>query len=517
MRLKPPPTLPANATLTTADEHARDLCRLARRFEEAGDYDKASSALEEFWAGVGTEPVVGDLGHAAAAEVLLRAGTITRRVGNSDSGGDIHEWAKDLIGRSLRIYEGLNLTERVAEAKSELAYCYWRRGEYDNARALLREAVADLRDPELKAEAVLRSAVVEKCAGHATQALAALNESAPLFESSPSRALRGRFHLERATFLKCLAESEGDEGLTDRALIEYAAASYHFGEAGHERNVALVENQTGFLLFEKGMFAEAHDHLSQAREAFAALGDRFRAAQVEETRAQVFLGERKYVDAERAASDAVRVLEKGDAHSLLLEALTTLGRAQARGGDYVAGRLTLYRAAEVARATGEAKAFVCAVVDAVEELIGHAPVGELVGLYGEASELVRQGGEGGERGRLYACADSLLIAIGKTGARRAPVKDNEKAIASALANHDRIGWNGFSLSATVRAIEEAFIRRALKESRGSVSKAALLLGYRHPESLNSKINKLGLQTERTPPCNRKQSVINQSHKKGNES
>jgi tetratricopeptide (TPR) repeat protein len=517
MRLKPPPTLPADATSTTADEHAHDLCRLARRFEEAGDYEKAAVALEEFWAGVGTKPVVHGLGHAAAAEVLLRAGTITRRVGGCDSGGDVQEWAKDLIGRSLRIYEGLNLSERVAEAKSELAYCYWRRGEYDNARALLREAVADLRNPELKAEAILRSAVVEKCAGHAAEALAALNESAPLFESSPSRALRGRFHLERATFLKCLAEASSDEGLADRALIEYAAASYHFREAGHERNVALVENQVGFLLFEKGMFAEAHDHLSQAREAFAALGDRFRAAQVDETRAQVYLGERRYADAERAASDAVRVLEKGDTHSLLLEALTTLGRAQSRGGDYGTGRLTLYRAVEVARATGEARAFVCAVAVSVEELIGHAPSDELVGLYGEASELIRQGGDTGERGHLYACADSLLKAIGKTGACRTTARGAAEVIGSALANGDRVDWNEFSLSDTVRVIEETFIRRALKDTRGSVSKAALLLGYRHPESLNSKINKLGLQAARTPPCNRKQSVINQSHKRGNES
>jgi tetratricopeptide (TPR) repeat protein len=489
MRLKPPPTLPDDATSTTADEHARDLCRLARRFEEAGDYEKAAVALEEFWAGVGIEPSVHGLGHAAAAEVLLRAGTIKRRIGGGDCGGDVQEWAKDMIDRSLRIYERLNLSERVAEAKSELAYCYWRQGEYDNARALLREAIADLRNPELKAEAVLRGAVVEKCAGHAAEALAALNESAPLFESGSSLALRGRFHLERATFLKYLAEASSDEGLADRALIEYAAASYHFREAGHERNLALVENQIGFLLFEKGMFAEAHDHLSQASETFVALGDRFRAAQVEETRAQVFLGERKYVDAERAASDAVRVLEKGDTHSLLLEALTTLGRAQSRGGYYGAGRLTLYRAVEVARATGETRDFVCAVVVAVEELIGHTPSGELVELYGEASELIWQGGDAGERRRLYACADSLLKAIGKTGACRTPARGAAEVIGSALADDDRVNWNEFSLSATVRVIEETFIRRALKETRGSVSKAALLLGYRYPESLNSKINR----------------------------
>jgi tetratricopeptide (TPR) repeat protein len=514
MRLKLSPTHPVFSPVTTADERAQDLCRLARRYEEAGDYGRAEAALREFWAGVGTEPSLNDLGPAAAAEVLLRAGAITRRVGGSDAAGDVQEWAKDLIGRSLRIYEGLNLPERVAEAKGEMAYCYWRRGEYDNARVLLREAVAGLVDADLKAEAILRGAVVEKCAGHAAEALAALNEAAPLFESSGSRALRGRFHLERATFLKALAESGTDrEELIDRALIEYAAASHHFHEAGHERNVALVENQVGFILIEKGEFAEAHDHLARARETFVALGDHFRAAQVDETRARAFIGERRFEEAARAASHAVGVLGKGDARALLSEALTTLGRAQARGGDYEAARTKLYRAVEVAKVTGEASLIVSAVVAAVEELVGHAPAGELAELYVEASAILPRAGDAGVRRRLHACADSLVKATAKATAKSEPARRVAAVIASSLPGGDRIDWKEFSLADTVRAVEEAFIRRALNASQGSVSKAALLLGYRHPESLNSKIKKLGLHSERTPPRGRRRGVISRSRRR----
>src|SRR5215218_10653192 len=190
MKFKSLSTTAPGVSRRTPEGRVKGVCLRARKLEEAGEYEEAEAALAEFWGGLGTEPCIEGLGELEAAEMLLRAGAITRRISRPGVTAEVQESAKDLVSRSLRIFERLGLDERVAEAQSELAYCYWRKGEYDNARVLLREAVSGLREPELKAEAILRLSVVEKSAGRTREALSLLQDAAPLFESGGSRARR---------------------------------------------------------------------------------------------------------------------------------------------------------------------------------------------------------------------------------------------------------------------------------------------------------------------------------------
>jgi hypothetical protein len=71
-------------------------------------------------------------------------------------------------------------------------------------------------------------------------------------------------------------------------------------------------------------------------------------------------------------------------------------------------------------------------------------------------------------------------------------------------------WNGFSLKDTVRAIETKLIMRALKDA-GGVSKAALLLGYDHHQSLISKLRQPRFSVLRAlgcPPRKRRKPLLN---------
>ena len=78
----------------------------------------------------------------------------------------------------------------------------------------------------------------------------------------------------------------------DRALVEYAAASYHFEQAEHRRYRANVENNLGLIYFQINRCKEAHEHLDRARRIFTSLKDKAAVAQVDETRARVFLKEK---------------------------------------------------------------------------------------------------------------------------------------------------------------------------------------------------------------------------------
>lgn len=253
----------------SVSERALLRCRLARHQEQAGNYEAASEAMAELWQGVGARPMVEELDDETKAQVLLRVGALTGWIGSASQIEGSQEMAKDLISESARMFEELGKKNKVGEARSDLALCYWRAGAYDEARVTLQEALAefDERDTEQRAIALLRKALVERDSNRLSEALTIHNQAAPLFDKITDHLLTAHFHHGFANLLNRLSSAEHREDYVDRALIEYAAASFHFEEAGHQRFQACVENNLGFLLGTIGKFDEAHEHLDQIGRA----------------------------------------------------------------------------------------------------------------------------------------------------------------------------------------------------------------------------------------------------------
>lgn len=85
-------------------EHALVRCALAKKFEEAGDYESARAALGDLWRGVGERPRVETLTDArAVGEVLVRAGALTGWIGSAGQIEGAQEAAKDLRRRLDRL------------------------------------------------------------------------------------------------------------------------------------------------------------------------------------------------------------------------------------------------------------------------------------------------------------------------------------------------------------------------------------------------------------------------------
>src|SRR5258708_20874616 len=97
------------------------------------------------------------------------------------------------------------------------------------------------------------------------EAVGIYNQAAPLFDEIDNHSLRAHFHDGFANVLNQLSAAENREDYTDRALIEYAAASFHFEQAGHTRYQACVENNLGYLFGIIGRFYETHEHLDPAQ------------------------------------------------------------------------------------------------------------------------------------------------------------------------------------------------------------------------------------------------------------
>lgn len=476
----------------TDEERARLRCESAKQLEEAGNYEAAREIMGELWQGVGHRPALEGLEQWTAAEVTLRAGVLTGWIGSCKQIEGAQETAKNLISESLTTFKVLGETEKVAEAQTEIGYCYWRQGALNEARVWLREALSQLpadQDSEVRAVALLRLTTVERSANRLNDALRIHLEAASLFERSANYALKGKFHNGFGLVLKDLGTAEHREDYIDRALIEFAAASYHFEQAGHARYQAYVENNLGFLFGAIRRFAEAHEHLDRAQALFTSLKDKAHIAQVDDTRARVLLKEGYVAEAERLARAAVEALAGGDQQFLFAEALITHGITLARLGRWQPAHLTLQSAVEVAQNAGDSETGGRAALTIIEELSEHLTSDELSMTYQRATELLAGSRDAGTLLRLSQCACRVLF---MTGASPLPAT-----------------WEGFSLKEAVRRYEKRIIERALRDVGGLVTRAARLLGYGNHNTLIKKLSDQypELLSARKPPIPRRHSLI----------
>lgn len=455
----------------TRDNRARLRCRLAKELEGIGNYDAASEAMGGLWPEVGGRPVLDELDETTAAEVMLRVGVLTGWLGSMKQVEGAQETAKNLISESITRFEALQDREKVAEAQTEIGYCYWREGGFGEARVMFREALDRLpagTNDELRAIALLRLAIVEKTANRYNDALRIHTEAAPLFDAISNPAHKGKFYNSFANVLKNLGAAEKREDYIDRALIEFAAASFYFEQAGHRRYQACVENNLGMLFGTARKFPEAHQHLDRAQALFTSMKDDVHTAQVDDTRAKVLLAEGRTTEAERLVRSAVQTLERGGQQSLLAEALTTHGLTLARMGSYKLARLTLQRAIEIAQNAGDLEAAGLAALTILEEIGEHIQPHDLSATYDRAADLLSRSGNREHKDRLLAASRRVLFLVGSLPSPPS--------------------WKGFNFFDAVLRYEARLIERALKDAGGVVVRAAELLGISR-KGLDSMLHK----------------------------
>jgi tetratricopeptide (TPR) repeat protein len=264
----------------------------------------------------------------------------------------------------------------------------------------------------------------------------------------------------------------------------------HFANSGDTRYLAAVENNIGFLLVRLGDHAEAIPHLDKARQIFVALKDASNVAQVNETRAQAFIAEGRYGEAERAAFAAASTLERGDEHALLAEALVTHGRALAGLGKWEAAREAFLQATESLKVAGDVSGAGNIYLVMIEELQSRLAPGEALQLLIEADD------------RLCGELDRETIARLRRCTR----------IAFNSAREQKAGIDGFliggSLEEETSHFEAQLIKRALDQANGSITRAARLLGITHQGLAWSLKNKhQHLLRLRTPIRTRRKSIM----------
>lgn len=445
----------SQARPTRVEQDIGAKCRAAKALMSVGDYEAAREALGEIWGGIGEHPEIEGLPPRDQAEVLLRAGALSGWLGSSGQVPGAQGFAKDLISESVRVFETLGDQEKIAEAQSDLALCYWREGAMDEARVWFREALSKAADPANMLRILARSTTVEYSSNRFGEALAILDQAAPLLDQVHDDAAHGCYHMQRAAVLQ---KMEGADNL-DLALIENTAASVHFEKANHQRYFARVENNIGHIFLQLRRYDEALDHLERARRTFIELKDVGTAAIVNDTRARVFLAQQRYVEAEKIAFLSASAFEAGDEQSLLAEALETQGVALARMGRYQSALGTLKRAAHIAETAGDAPLSGKIFLTILEEVKSFLSPSEIGSLYQEADGRLGDQLSAEIMVRLRSCA-RLATANTATG------KTENRAMRG-------------SFEQEVHNRESELIKAALDDASGSVTRAARMLGLTH--------------------------------------
>jgi tetratricopeptide (TPR) repeat protein len=333
--------------------------------------------------------------------------------------------------------------------------CYFRNGAYDEARVLFDAALNGLENAELQAKVLIRRTIIEIWLGKYHEAWKTLEEAQVFFDGC-SDAVKGRWHGQMALILRKLATAEGRADYADRAIIEFTAAIYHYEQAKHERYCAINLNNLAMLLYKTERFDEAREHLDRSQKIVEQLNDVGLLAQMEETRARVLLAEECYLEAQQVIVGVVDIFEKSGEHALLTDALTIKATAQARLRDYQNSLETFRYAIKIAENAGAFSNAGRSALSMIEEHGKRLSERELYRVYDRADRWLAVTQDAEDIARLRACARIVI----------------KKLFGSELDED-------FAFYETVLQYEARFIEQALREEKGSVTRAARRLGITH--------------------------------------
>ncbi len=354
----------------TANEEADLRCRTALELKDRGEYDAARDAMFPFWKGIGSRPDTKGLDSDLVPRVLLCAGIVAGWLGGVKGIREAGDYTRDLITESIRLFEAIGDSRKVAEARAELAQCYWRSGDNDTARILLTTALERLTTGgNARANALLMLSSVEWAESRYKEVLRILAENAPLFEGITNPTIKGTYHNQLGINLRAIASASKKR--TDyfrRAINHYRVADEYFKLAKHVVFRAHVKNNIGNVLRDLHRFKDAHQYLEQARRLFMRVGDKVRVAQVDDTRAQVFTDEGNYAQAELIARSAARSFERAGRQCFLAEALINQGIALARMQQPERAQFIFQRAIEIANHAGSLNRAGVAALTMIEEI-----------------------------------------------------------------------------------------------------------------------------------------------------
>lgn len=233
------------------------------------------------------------------------------------------------FGESAKDRWSERFREGDPEAGIKLACCYEMTGETSEGLDIIEEVLKFDLDPELRAKALLRKAVLQMdLPGLAWSTI----KKAPL---DVSAEVRGKIHNQRGRILKELRRF-------DNAILEYTAAAVYFEEAGAAELMGHAYNNLASVYRLKARFEDAHESVDRA----IALWQHYEyLPHALDQKALIYIDQKEYNKAFRLSSQSLVGLE--DRHRWRAEFMATRAKAQAGLDRFLDSHLSIESALEV--------------------------------------------------------------------------------------------------------------------------------------------------------------------------
>jgi tetratricopeptide (TPR) repeat protein len=325
--------------------HATLLLEKLFKLERCGKYDEALIELQDIWDDTSVFPDVKEFESRAAAEVILRCGSLIGFLGHNNQIPNSQEKSKNLLTEALSRFQEINEVEKMAECENYVALAYWRTGELVEAETWIEESLGrDLADSSsVKIYSLLIKSMILIANEEYEKAVSHLEVYQTSFLMYGDDFLNGSFCTNLAVALKNLGD-------TSEALKRLELARYYHQKSRHQIYLGTVGNNLAQLYKSENKFSQAHEAIDSASKVFKKIKDRTREAFSLDTKAQIYFAERKYAEALKSAEKAVDILKKGENKKYLVESYLTKAKTLIYLEDDIStATLCLSEAIELAR------------------------------------------------------------------------------------------------------------------------------------------------------------------------
>ncbi len=312
--------------------------------ERSGNYEDAILKLGDIWTDTSNFPNLDDFDTSIAAEITLRCGSLIGFFGHMNQVENAQEHSRNLLSESRNKFLDMQNYEKVAECENYLALAYWRTGELVEARTWIEESLA--RDIHISKFAKLFAYIIESKIDFAEKQFTTICEKFDFirqdFLGNADDSLKGDFFNQYGLAMRNL-------GNVREALEKYELARHFHERAGHKIYLAAVENNLAFVYQKEGRFVDAQSAIDNAIRLFRELNDLNREGFSLDTKAQIFFDEGRFIDALKTVEVALTVLERGENAGFLVETYFTKAKILLALGDLSSAMFSLFDAVQIAK------------------------------------------------------------------------------------------------------------------------------------------------------------------------
>jgi tetratricopeptide (TPR) repeat protein len=309
--------------LTTAE--LLQLIEEARNVELCRDLDSLRKVLQVVW-NVEETPNFNNYEDAIKAELLRLCGVYLSFYGFARNFKDYQIRSKDFLINAIEIFESNKILDKAAEAKINLAFCYWNVGEINECEAILDVVEAEFGENLLHPvylQICINRLLIYFWSQNFAPALKIIEEINVSMQFCNDVRLQAMFHNQAGIFYR--ADKQYEKGIFHlNEAIRFAK------KANNRLYVAANLNNLSFLYKEMNDFQKAFDCISESIDEAKRIGYQGFLPHALDTKALIYLDWNKSEKALKAINESIDCFSQGEDYRGWTDALWTKVRCLIR-------------------------------------------------------------------------------------------------------------------------------------------------------------------------------------------